>query len=60
MIAYNNQYNAGKYDRVTIMLQKGEKEGIREHAIARRESVNGFINRAIRETIERDKKEAGE
>lgn len=60
MIAYNNQYNAGKYDRVTIMLQKGEKEGIRKHAVARGESVNSFIKRAIVETMERDKMETGE
>lgn len=60
MIAYNNQYNAGKYDRVTIMLPAGDKATIQAHAQTQGESVNGFIKRAISETIERDKKRAGE
>lgn len=54
MIAYNNQYNAGKYDRVTLMLPIGDKATIQAHAQARGESVNGFIKRAISEAIERD------
>ena len=53
-IAYINQYNAENYDRVTVMLPHGEKEGIKEHAAARGEKLNGFIKRAIQETMERD------
>lgn len=59
LIAYNNQYNAEKYDRVTVMLPKGEKESLKSHAVARGESVNAFLQRAIAETMERDKKSAG-
>lgn len=59
LISYNNKYNAEKYDRVTAMLPKGEKELLKEHADARGESVNSFINRAIRETMERDKEKPG-
>lgn len=59
MIAYNNQYNAGKYDRVTIMLPAGEKATIQAHAQAQGESVNGFIKRAIAETMERDNRARG-
>ena len=54
-IAYINQYNAQKYDRVTVMLPHGEKEALKEHAAANGESVNAFINRAIQEAMERDK-----
>lgn len=56
-----NRYNAKAYDRISLMVKKGERERIREHAEGRGEKVNGFINRAIDETMERDKaKEKGE
>lgn len=54
-IAYNNNFNAEKYDRVSLMIPKGEKEAIKEHAAKAGESLNGFINRAIGETIVKDK-----
>ena len=54
-IAYNNSFNAKKYDRINLMVDKGKKEKIREHAEKRGEKVNSFINRAIDETMERDK-----
>ena len=56
--ASHNKYNAKVYDRIGLMVPKGQKEIIKARANANGESVNGFINRAIRETIERDK-EAG-
>lgn len=49
-----NKYMAANYDRVNLTLPKGRKEEIKAHADARDESVNGFINRAITETMERD------
>lgn len=49
-----NKYISKKYDRISLVVGKGEKESIREHAEAMGESVNGFINRAITETMERD------
>lgn len=51
----HNKYNAKAYDRVNLTLPKGNKEAIKAHAAARGESVNGFISRAIGETMERDK-----
>ena len=42
------------YDRINLTVAKGKKETIQAHAEARGESVNGFINRAISETMERD------
>lgn len=55
-ITYINQYNAAKYDRITIMLPHGDRETLKAHAAACGESVNSFIKRAIQEAMERDKK----
>ncbi len=49
-----NKYMAENYDRVNLTLPKGRKETIKAHAEALGESVNGFINRAITEAMERD------
>lgn len=49
-----NKYNDENYERISLVVPKGEKDKIKEHAEANGESVNGFINRAIRETIEMD------
>lgn len=43
-----------KLDEVRIRMPKGKKATIQAHAEAHSESVNGFINRAIQETMERD------
>lgn len=52
-----NKYIAKAYDRINLTVPKGQKEEIQAHAAARGESVNGFINRAITNQIERDKAE---
>lgn len=49
-----NRFIAKAYDRINLTVPKGEKEEIQAHAAARGESVNGFINRAIANQIERD------
>ena len=54
-IRANNKYNDKAYDRINIAVPKGQKEAIKAHAEVRGESVNGFVNRAIAETMERDK-----
>lgn len=51
----NEKYNAKAYDRINIAIPKGEKETIKDHAEQQGESVNGFIKRAIDETMKRDK-----
>ena len=48
------KWDAANLDRVSIAMPKGQKDTIKAHAEARGESVNGFINRAIDETMERD------
>lgn len=49
-----NKYRKNNYDLVQLTMPKGRKAEIREHAEALGESVNGFIGRAIDETMERD------
>ena len=43
-----------KLDEIRIRMPKGRKAEIQAYAEARKESVNGFINRVISEAIERD------
>lgn len=49
-----NKYVRENYDKLLLTMPKGCKEGIKAHAEERGESVNGFINRAIDETMARD------
>lgn len=54
---YKNQWLAENKDRINLVVEKGHKEKIKQHADQHNESVNGFINRAIHEAIERDNSE---
>ena len=47
-----------KLDEVKVRLPKGQKAVIKAHAEEHGESVNGFIGRAINETIDRDNEES--
>ena len=49
------KYNDKTYDRVQLVIPKGERVDLKAHATAMGESLNGFVNRAIREALERDK-----
>lgn len=51
-IAKQNEYISRTYDRINLVVKKGEKEKIRQFAANRGESVVGFINRIIREAME--------
>ena len=54
-IKYQNDFNKQKYDRVTLMVPKGQKETVKSHAEQYDGgSVNAFIQRAISETMQRD------
>ena len=54
----SNEKYLATLDEIKIRMPKGQKDIIKAHADSRSESVNSFINRAINETIERDKEEA--
>ena len=58
--AVKNKYNAKAYDRINLTVSKGKKELIQSHAQAQGKSVNGFINEAIDEKMQRDNENAGE
>lgn len=49
-----NKYNAKTYDNLRIVVPKGQKEVIKAHAEKQNETINGFVKRAINETMERD------
>lgn len=49
-----NKYMKENYDEIKVRIEKGRKAEIQAHAQAQGESVNGFIGRAITETMGRD------
>jgi predicted HicB family RNase H-like nuclease len=55
-----SKYMKENYDEIKVRVEKGKKAIIKAHTDSKGESVNGFINRAIDETMRRDKQEAGE
>ena len=54
-----SKYMKENYDEIKVRVEKGQKDIIKAHAEALGESVNGFIGRAIDETMERDKAAPG-
>ena len=54
-IAYNNQFNANAYDRITLTVPKGKKDEIKAHVESLGESVNGYLWRLIKEDMARNK-----
>ena len=49
------KYEQQKYDKVLLrLLEKGKKDRVKAHADKQGESLNGFINRAIDEAMQRD------
>ncbi len=54
--AYKNNWQKDNCERISLVVKKGRKSEIQTHAEAHKESVNGFINRAISEAMDRDKR----
>ena len=52
---YYNDYKREKLKRVPLELTKEKYEEVKSHAESNSESVNGFIKRAIDETMKRDR-----
>ena len=48
------KYMKNNYDELKVRVPKGRKDIIKAHAEKNGESVNGFVNRAINETMQRD------
>lgn len=51
------KYDQEKVDNIHMRVPKGKKEIIQAHAAKQGESFNAFLNRAVDETMERDKKQ---
>ena len=47
------KYNAANYEQIQLRVEKGKKAEIKAFAESRGESLNGFINRAIDEAMQR-------
>ncbi len=56
----NRTWDSNNLDRISVALPKGQRDIIKAHAESMGESTNKFIQRAINETIERDKKSSPE
>ena len=50
----NIEYAKRSLKRIPLDVQKEHYEKIKAHAAKRKETVNGFIKRAINETMERE------
>lgn len=48
------KYNSKKYDRIELKVPKGEKDLLKIHAEKHGESLNSFINRAIKNQMKAD------
>lgn len=48
------KYEKDKVERIIFRVVKGDKEKIQAHAESQGESLAGFLNRAVRETMAKD------
>ena len=49
-----NKYMTKAYDRINLIVPKGDRDRIKAHADTRGESVNSFIKRAINAQMQRE------
>ncbi len=50
----SKKYISEKLDEIKLRVPKGERDILKNHAEKMGQSLNGFIRRAIKETIDRD------
>ena len=48
------KYMAENYDEIKVRVPKGKKDKIKAHAEKNGESLNGFVNRAVDEAMNKD------
>ncbi|OPX87003.1 MAG: hypothetical protein A4E53_02658 [Pelotomaculum sp. PtaB.Bin104] len=53
----NRKYNEKAYDRIALTVPKGEREVIRRAAEGEGQSLNAYINSAIREKMQKARKD---
>ena len=49
--ARQNEYISKAYDRINLLVPKGDKERIKARAAEQGESLNGYINRLIKQDM---------
>ena len=54
MIKSVNDYNKKTYDRVTVLLPKGDRDKLRKYARTHGESMNAYLLRLIQEDIAKE------
>lgn len=47
----SRKYSEKAYDLIELKVAKGRRAGLQDHAATRGEGLNGFVNRAIDETV---------
>lgn len=52
--SYQNEYNRQKYDRIMIVLPKGQGELVRKRAEILHSSVNGYLRMLINKDLEKN------
>lgn len=50
----NQKYIKKTYERIVVVLKKGERDKVKAHAAKMGESTNKFVLRAIKQTMESD------
>lgn len=53
-IKYQNEFKKKNYDRFELVMPKGQKEAVRQHAKAAGQSISEYINSAITEKMARE------
>ena len=48
------KYMAENYDEIKVRVPKGKKDKIKAHVEKNGESLNGFVNRAVDEAMNKD------
>ncbi len=51
-VKYQNEYKKKTYDRMELLVPKGEKAVIKEKAAAAGQSLNEFVYSAVKEKME--------
>ncbi len=51
-VKYQNEYKKKTYDRIELLVPKGEKAVIKEKAAAAGQSLNEFVYSAVKEKME--------
>ena len=55
--AVKNRYNAKAYDQLPVRVPKGRKQDIEAFAQSRGESVNGLVNKLLRDAMQKSEED---